>query len=263
MPVRCLSPESERAMWVGDVHCPFFDPVAVDLIFAFARWFKPDAFFCLGDWADFYAVSRFDKDPQRLLSLQDELNTTKSLLGKLRQTLPNARIVYLEGNHESRLVRYLWQHPEISTLDNLRLPVLLGLDDLEIEHYDYSKQLQWHGLLIEHGDRVRGKSAATARAMMEARGVSGITGHTHRLAAYYRTDNSGVKVWYENGCACQLRPSYIIGAPDWQQGFTVGYALKGRQRFLCEQIPILSGRLFYAGKLWEAETPPPVRRARQ
>jgi predicted MPP superfamily phosphohydrolase len=252
--VQRTRPESERAIFLGDVHVPFEDKAAVDLALAFTRWFKPETVFLIGDIIDFYSIpSKFDRDPSRLLALQEELDATVAFLKRVRKAAPNARIVYLSGNHEHRLIRYLWKHPEISVLKSLRLPVQLGLDDLEIEHHEYHEQVQWHGLLVEHGDRVSKVSAATAKSMLDARGVCGISGHVHRLGMYYKTDNSGVKVWMENGCLCSLSPSWIIGKPNWCHGFTIGYANKGSKRFICEQIPILSGKLWYQGQLWEAK----------
>lgn len=252
MPVRVAKPDCEKAAFIGDWHIPYHDPIAVELVLKFLEWFRPDTVFILGDYIDAYSVSRFDKDPQRLLSLQSELDEARGILCKLRRVCPRARIIYIAGNHEDRLRRYLWKAPEISVLDNLQLPALLGLEELDIDYHGYERQLEWHGLLVEHGDRVSKHSAYTAKAMLEARGVSGISGHSHRLAAYYRTDNGGVKVWYENGCVCDTNPTYVIGKPNWAQGFTVAHALKGRQRFAASQIPILSGRLFYDGRVWEA-----------
>jgi predicted phosphodiesterase len=244
--------DTETAIFLGDIHIPYHDPVSIELVLSFLQWFRPDSVYIIGDCLDFYAISRFNKDPQRMLSLQEELDAGVALLARIRKAIGNkARLVYLSGNHEHRLLRYLWDHPEISTLNSLRIPSLLRLDEVEADYHDYTEQLQWHALLVEHGDRVRGKSSATACAMLESRGVCGVSGHSHRLGTFYRTDNSGVKMWMENGCLCSLSPSYLIGKPNWCQGFSIVRALRGRRRFLCEQVPILSHRLFYSGRLWE------------
>ncbi len=247
-------PATERAVFLGDWHVPYHDPVAVELVFAFVKWFRPTVVFLIGDYLDCYAVpSRFEKDPQKRLGFQDELDAGNAILRRLRLTVgQECRIVYMDGNHEHRLPRALCGIPEFASLRSLTIPALLGLDDLGIEHRTYHQSEQWHGLHIEHGDRVRSVSGATAKAMLEARGVSGISGHTHRQGSYFKTDRSGVRVWYENGALCRLDPEYVIGRPpNWQQGFSVGYALKGRTRFALEQVTIFSKRLFYAGNLWE------------
>ncbi len=245
--------KTEKAIFLSDWHVPHHDPVAVELALAFCEWFKPDTVFVLGDYIDTYALSRYDKDPQKILSLQEELDTGRALLGRLRKACPRSRIEFLSGNHEFRLTRWLWNHPEVSALDNMKLPELLHLGDLKIHYHEYTEQLQWHGLLVEHGDIVRQGSAMTAKGMLDRRGVSGISGHTHRLGACYLTNHSGVKVWHENGCLCLPRVYHGIGKANWQQGFSIGFAPKDGSRFLMEQIPLLpGGKLFYAGQVWKA-----------
>lgn len=243
--------ETERAIFLGDWHHPYHDEAAVELALAFTAWFKPHAVFILGDFLDFYEVSRFDKDPARLLDLQDDLDQGKRTLRRLRKAAPDAKIRYLDGNHEHRLVKYVWEHPEISPLDCLKLPSLLGLAELGISHHGYHEQLRWHGLLVEHGNRANKLSAYTARAMLEARGVSGVSGHTHRLGTHYRTDFAGQRVWAENGCLCNLRPEYVIGLPDWQHGFSVARAVRGKDRFILESVPIVGHALYYNDHLWQ------------
>jgi predicted phosphodiesterase len=241
---------AERAVFLGDWHVPYHDPTAVGLALDFVRWFRPTAVFILGDFVDCYAFSRFDKDPRRLLEAQDELDQGRAILARLAKAARGARLHYLDGNHEHRLPKYLCKHPELSSLKAVQLPSLLGLREMGYRHHGCHEHLTWSGLRVEHGDLVRRASGATAKAMLERRGVCGISGHTHRLGAYYRTDANGPKVWLENGCLCDTRPDYMIGEPDWQQGFTVAYAAPGRRRFVAEQIPIIDGRLCYAGRQW-------------
>lgn len=243
--------ETERSVYLSDWHVPYHDKTAIELVFNFLRWFKPHTIFLVGDFLDFYQISRFSKDPERLLELQQDLNIAKGILRRIRKDHQKARIVYMDGNHEHRLTTYLWQHPEISTLDKLKLPELLELPESKIEHHNYHEQLKWYGLLVEHGDRVSKHSAYTAKSMVEARGVSGISGHSHRLATHFRYDNSGMKLWAENGCLCELNPSYVIGVPNWMQGFTVAQAVRKSDRFFIEQIPIIKHKIFYSGLLWD------------
>jgi hypothetical protein len=249
--VTCSKVPMERAVFLGDVHEPFSDPAAVELAVRFTQWFKPDTVFLNGDILDCLQVSDYDRDPERLTGFQKDLDKGKQFLHRVRKAAPHARITYLGGNHEDRLTRYLCRHPEISSLNSLRWQTLLGLDELGVEFFEYGKPQRWHGLIVEHGDRVSKHSGATARSMLEARGVSGISNHVHRMGVSYRSDYSGVKAWYENGCLCDLNPSYTKARPNWQHGFTVGYARSGHGRFLLEQIPILAGKLFFGDRLWE------------
>ncbi len=244
--------KSERALFLNDFHIPYHDPISVDLVIDFCKWFKPNIVFLIGDFLDFYAISHFDRDPQRLLGLQEEINEGKKILKRICNAIDSeTTIEFLEGNHEHRLIRYLWRHPEISSLESLHLKELLDLDNLNISHHAYHEHLEWHGLHIEHGNKVRTHSGATAMAMLTARGVSGISGHSHRLGTFYRTDNRGIQAWFENGCLCDLSPEYIIGLPNWQQGFSVGFGLEEDNRFNITPIPIIKHRIFYEGMIWK------------
>lgn len=251
--VTCRRAEVERAVFLSDVHVPFHDEKAVALAMEFVGWFKPHVLFLVGDILDFYSVSRFDKDPSRVEDLQDEIDQGARFLGELGNRCKKARKVYIQGNHEHRLARYLWGKPELAGLRGLQLPALLNLGPLGYEHHGYYAQVPWHGLLVEHGDRVRVKAGYTASGMLDARGVCGLSGHTHRLSQHFRRHHSGTTLWAENGCLCSLEPPYGTGRPDWQQGFHVGFAEQGRhRRFHLQTIPILDGRLLYQGNLWAA-----------
>jgi hypothetical protein len=61
--------------------------------------------------------------------------------------------------------------------------------------------------------------------MLNDYGKDLVAGHTHRLGAFYRTDRNGVNVAIENGCLCALDMEYMKGFPNWQLGFSAGYAL--------------------------------------
>jgi hypothetical protein len=96
---------------------------------------KPDTIINLGDCADCYAISAYDKDPARVHGLQDEIDMVRAHLHQVAQLAPEAQRYYLEGNHEDRLRRLIWTLPgTASELARLRSfqqamtwPSLLGL----------------------------------------------------------------------------------------------------------------------------------------
>lgn len=249
--INCRKVECEKAIFLGDWHYPLADEHTAEIAFKFLSWFKPHALFILGDFLDCGSVSKFVNNPDRALDLQADCDAGAAVLKRLRRTCPGATIKVLEGNHERRIVKYLWSGAkELSKLRCLQLPNLLQLGDIGALYYDVYQPVRWHGLHVEHGDRASKHSGYTARAMLEARGVSGISGHTHRLGAYYRTDESGVKAWFENACLCRLDMEYIIGAANWQHGFSLGFSAPGKKRWNLEQCPIVDHVLFYAGREW-------------
>lgn len=230
-----IPPEVPRAVgstitavcW-GDSHFPHADPSVLAIVQAIARDTQPDVLVHMGDLLDCYAISRYNKDPQRKETLQDEIDQAREHLAVMRLTCPSARFILLEGNHEERLQRVLWSlDGPASALNHLTAfqkaltwPALLGLDELRVEWVetnDQAKQRFLPKFILKHGTLVRVRSGLTASAEQMKYNKSGASGHTHRLAAVWRKDSNGSHVWIETGCSCDLNPSYCTD-PDWQQG---------------------------------------------
>lgn len=223
---------------ISDIHFPYQDDKAIKAALDFIKTNPVDTIILNGDILDFYDVSSFDKDPDRINSLQKEIDMAQKFFKKLRTIKPDARIVFIKGNHSSRLERYLKKHPELYSLNALKLPNLLGLDKFNIEYSD--KGIKLGNLKIIHGDIVRKYSGYSARAEMEKHDCSGISGHVHRLAIYYKRTPTRDLMWAESGCLCDLNPEYI-DSPSWNQGFLYGYVEK--DSFAILPIPIVNGKI--------------------
>jgi len=245
-----LSSDFERSVFLGDAHIPYQDPDVLKLVIEFVKDFQPDRLFVLGDWVDFYDLSVFDKDPNRKNKLQRELDLGQAYLEDLVEAAPNSKRVFMQGNHEDRLRKWLWANEEIASLRGMGIEELLGLRELGFETYDYHQVYNYNGFLVKHGDLVRKHAGYTARAELENSGVSGISGHTHRLGSHHKRDHAGQVVWYEAGCVCDLEPHYTV-RPNWQQGFGIGWHESRGNRFFVELIPIIKGRFIVNGTLYK------------
>ncbi len=239
----------EKVVFLPDLHIPFHDTETIASVIKFLKDFQPDHIFLLGDLLDFYDLSTFDKDPERRFKLQEEIDTAVRFLEVVRKTCPLARIIYMQGNHEDRLRRWLWRNQDISSLEALDLKTLLHLKRLDIKTYKYGDVSFFHGFAIKHGDLVRKNASYTARAELNKVGISGISGHTHRLGSCFKRDHSGQKVWYEAGCLCELEPEYDK-TPDWQQGFAIGLFERVGNRFYVTSIPIIKNRFMVADRYY-------------
>lgn len=223
---------------LSDIHFPYHDDKALKAVYKFLGQYPVDTIILNGDILDFYDVSSFDKDPDRINSLQEEINLAQKFFSKLRKLSPNSKIIFVKGNHCSRLERYLKKHPELYSLDALKLPNLLGLDKFNIEYKH--KGFKLGSLKIIHGDMVRKFSAYTARGELEKHDSSGISSHTHRGGTYYYRTPERYLAWFESFCLCDLNPEYI-DEPNWQQGFLYGYVEK--DSFAVTPIPIVDGKI--------------------
>lgn len=221
---------NQRTIAASDAHTPYHDPYAFDLFLKVVTIFQPNLLVLNGDWSDFYAVSAYDKNPERIKNgrLQEELDAFKALMRRLVAVKPSdCRIVFLPGNHEDRLRRYLWRNPALFGLDALELPNLLGLAELGIEYEPQEVLLANGNLVIKHGTKVRPAAGASAMAELQEEmfSISTITGHTHRMGAAYATHRRGIVGAWEGGCLCSKVVSEDYKRnPNWQLGITTIYS---------------------------------------
>lgn len=229
----------DKIVTLCDWHVPFEDKIVVEIQLQFCKHEQPPIII-LHELHDFYAISRFDKDPKRISSLQSEIDKVNEYVKRLRDYCPKARIILLSSNHTDRLKKYLWrQAPGLHSLRSLQLKELLNLEELNIE---YKETFTYKGVIFKHGNKIRKFSAYTAHMEFENEGMSGASGHTHRLGVYFTTVRGGKYVWIESGCGCKLNPEYMDGIPNWQNGFSIVAFDKKGKHFYPTVVPIIDHR---------------------
>jgi len=233
---------SERIVVMNDLQIPFQDRKSLDAVQYGLKDMKPDVIYLNGDIVDFYSLSRFDKDPERRLNLQSELTDAKIWLDKFRRANKNSRIVFIMGNHEERLQKYIRSRaPELEGLPGNRVDEVLGLKKIGIEYE--SKRYHIHdGILISHLDRA--SKWGSARAIGLEHGKSVIHGHSHKMAHFKQGD----KNFYDNGCLCKLDLEYLDGPSVWSQGFMVADKVKNKWRY--DPITIDGNEYMWNGSLY-------------
>ena len=239
--------KAQTTVVLNDVHGQFYDPKAFGLALGFIKLKKPDNVVLNGDICDFYKISRFDCNPLRLESLQNELDFVRdTILKPIRKAVPDARMDYIEGNHEMRLRKYLWRKAsELASLRALQLSGLLELKELNITYHDKFHKIG--DLYFFHGDVIRKHAGYSARAMYEKHGCSIMHGHSHRDGKYTIRTRSGQFAIWENYCLCDLNPEYT-DFPNWSQGFACVTHI-GKRPYV-EQIPIINGTHIFGGKIY-------------
>jgi len=238
----------EVQLVINDLHVPYQDNEAIELVLKFGKNLKPDKLFILGDYMDMYSCSTFDRNPERVTNLQTEFNIGKELLYRIMDEIKPSQTIFTEGNHTDRLRKFLWNNPILNGCIDIKEK--LGINDLGIDYYEYGKNYVYKNKLIyTHGNKINKHSAYTAKNMLDDLGLSVIMGHTHKLGTHYRTDYSGAKVAVENGCLCQtdlalewFRKEII----DWQKGITVIKWVD--DRFNIHQICIPKDKFIIYGK---------------
>ena len=232
----------KTAIVLPDVHVPYHDKDAVNLMLKVAKDIKPDTIVQVGDFVDFYAVSHYKKDPDRSTgtALQDELDQARDLLAELTAIAPTTII---EGNHEQRLTKYLYEKaPGLCGLRELTVSKLLGIDNKK-SFYKKKGGVFLGKLLVLHGNEVSERgvaySSGTCRKGVEKLNMSVMHGHIHRLGSYYVTSKGqGTQSGYEIGCLCQKDVEYMDFS-NWQTGFAlVTYRNDGDKAFNVELVEI-------------------------
>lgn len=251
-----LKPKIETTLVFGDVHGIYVDLHCWDIVKQIIKDLKPNKVIINGDFIDFYGISKFDKDPNRQDNLQDEIDQAVNLLQQLR-CIFKGEIIYIEGNHEARMRKYLWaKAPELSSLRGLSIEELLCLDKFNIQYIESKGKSAYYNLgkiKIGHFDVALQESAASEKKLVLKYADTIIQGHTHRLGKFYKSFGTEDKlvVGVGSGCCCQLDPEYCSD-PNWMQGLVVISKIVDKNRYHIQDVPIIKHQTLFNNKLYEA-----------
>jgi predicted phosphodiesterase len=161
----------------GDSHIPYHDKRAWALMLKVGRALRPKIIVCMGDMADFYAVSSHSKDPRRSSNLADELAEVRKALDEL-DALGAEDKRFIAGNHCDRLTRYLQDKaPELFGV--VQIPALFNLNERGWKYTPYKSDTRIGKIHATHDVGASGRNA-TFQAL-DTYQHSIITGHSHRL----------------------------------------------------------------------------------
>jgi predicted phosphodiesterase len=239
---------------IFDVHVPDHDPTVWAAWLDWCRNNRPDVVVLGGDFMDVESMSSHGGNPDPP-TLADEIRPAKACLREVRKANPDARIVYLEGNHETRFSR--WIANNAKNLHGLvDLPALLGLEALGIEWLPEGKPLKLGKLRFIHGFST---VDAHAKKHFHDYGMRSVTyGHTHRPQIYTSGDIDGsVRGAFGMPCACRLEAPYLKNKPSgWMQGFGV-YYVRASGCFHVYQVLFSNGiAVCPAGRVYGKEVDP-------
>lgn len=251
-----------RTLLIPDVHFPFEDPRALRLVEDFAADWRPHRLVCLGDLMDFGSVSSFAQDPTREVGVQDQVDHTRAWLSKMRAKHKGAEFDYVEGNHEVRLQKYVVRNARslaglraADGSDYISVPNLLGLQKLGIRWIPDGDKIDLHGTIVEHGDRASSYSGYTAKRMLDARRVAGVSGHTHRAGVYCFTPyngDAGGQGWIEAGWLGDHKSHAFqyASTKNWQHGFAVSEFDESSGMHQVSLVRVQDTGFIWAGKVW-------------
>lgn len=215
-----------------------------------ARVFKPEEIVILGDFADFYSVSSHSKRPDRVRSLDVEIAAVQAKLKELNK-LGAKKKMYVCGNHEERLERYLCEKaPEL--FGTVQIPEVLGLRELGWQFTPYRRHYKLGKIHVTHDTGTAGQNAH--RQSMSVYQGSAVIGHTHRME-YSVTGNAdgppqvgAMFGWLGNFDAVD----YMHAAQckrNWVHGFGLGFQDVKTGIVHLQPIPIVNGTCCVLGEI--------------
>lgn len=207
----------------GDIHFPFQHRQAWLFALKILPEINIDLIFGLGDWFDLEQVGKFQVPPNRMMTLQYDIQKTYKELTRLRLMMPNVPIEIILGNHERRYDKFLYSKgPQIAGLKGHSIRGAFQLDDFDIRLHPYEVYQRRIGkLLFVHGDEVGGAVDVARRLYLKvSENVMG--GHHHSEDSYIHTVGRGKKTqggWI-NSCLRTLRPNWSPFS-HWTLGFSI------------------------------------------
>ena len=216
----------------GDVHIPYHDNTALEVMFKKFEEEKVDSIFINGDLLDFYQLSFHEKDP-REVHFKGEIEAGKEFLEYIRSRFPDIPIYYITGNHENRFERYLRiKASELLDIDECRLDVILHVAEYKIEYLPFRSKVVFGDYTIEHGDKIPGAGGVVpARTLLMRLKSNSIVNHFHKSSEssqriYGVGEPTNIRA-YSLGCMCDLAPEYME-INEWNHGFCIMSKIKDK-----------------------------------
>jgi len=173
--------QTKTALFISDLHIPFQHKKILDKTFSLIKDISPNIVILGGDIIDFYLVSFWLVDKTKITITQEILQTF-NILTHIRELLPKAEIIYLEGNHEERFIKFILKKADVLAplLQNkFSIPEILSLHKLNIEYRN--KPFFLGKLLVLHGHEIKTSSMLVhvALTLLRKLGRPFIAGHFH------------------------------------------------------------------------------------
>lgn len=248
---------SEFARFViPDSHGEHIDVPARDACVRDVRAVKPREIVLLGDHLDcggtFNSHQR-NYTHEMTESYEDDVAACNSFLDALQRAAPDARVFYLEGNHEQHVERWaarvFQSHKDaVGYVERCGPEAVLSLKKRGIRYYKRSEM--YHGLSVPgviklgrcHFVHGMSHSRHAAAVHLSRAGDNIVFGHVHRVQGVNeRTlSSSGFGAWCP-GTLAKLQPLYQHTSPtSWGHGYGLQF-VSGSGRFMHLNVPIVKG----------------------
>lgn len=237
---------------IPDTHRPYHDKRAWRLMLMVAAVLCPTILVVLGDFADCFGVSDHSKDPTRALKLDAEIRDVNKGLDEL-DALGAKQKIFVSGNHEDRLQRYLQDKaPELFNF--IAIEKLLRLRKRGWTYVPYKSDVKVGKVHFTHDVGHCGRNSIFQ--CLDTFQHSNVTGHTHRMAYIVEGNATGEhKVSAQFGWLGDVRQAdYMHQAKakkNWALGFGIGYLDDKTGIVYLVPVPIVNYTCMVNGRLFK------------
>ena len=246
----------QTGLFIPDTHIPF-ESKCYDIMLKIALTLEIHYVVILGDFLDLYGLSFYDKNPELgdVADLYDrEIECGNHRLDEIDKFFPTAKKVFIEGNHEYRMKKFLSRQApalrnRIKILDELNLRKRSRWKWIPFTKLQYWQFLETD-LYARHCPPVGGQALNVAKQS----GHSIIYGHTHHLAVSAHVKKaSGKTIYAINGGWLGNEKEhvfdYVTTRADWTKAFTLVHAVG--KNFWFEQVVFNDDKAFFDGEIWK------------
>lgn len=228
------------------------DDRAIAVTLKVIKIYRPHTVVFKGDFVSFDSVGSYAKSSWREASLTlkseiDSANRGLDLHDKVFKQSGVKRKIYLGGNHEDRLIK--WMVNNAANLgDMLRIEELLHLGERGYEYYPtYKQPIQLGKLDVMHGHYTNQHHAAKTINLTHRNSLY-CHSHDHQVSISSHYPEDLPRIAMSGGCLCKFNQPYIGNRPTrWVHGCTiVEYLPDGF--FTAHFIPIIGYRCVFRGK---------------
>lgn len=230
---------------IPDAHLTDEAPKDYNAIKPFIKLFKPDKIILLGDFMDVSSLSAWDMDKKRKMEgrrFKNEIFRANLELNYLEKY--TKEIIYIEGNHEDRIERYLDKNPEMEGMIELS-------DQLRFKH----RKLIW----VKMNDFYKLGSMRFTHGMWTSKyhankhlieiGKNICYGHTHKTQTAFQCQALADPIMaYGLGTLGDKKPDFMKNRPsNWSNQFAIYYYCEKTGYFNLYPINIIKGSFIWNG----------------
>ncbi len=251
-------PKIEHCTVWSDQHMPFHDQDAHSALYAFVKDWQPDYHVHIGDCLDLGGIGHHVENDY-VAQYEEPVEEGLLALGKHFNTLfditPNAKIIWISGNHEDRLNRFVKKNPAWRGLLDKPLRLVKAFGDCPnahrikfVELNDFTDDFQIGRMSFCHGFSTT-KHAACKHVEMYEESVT--FGHCHTMQMF-GTHRKVPRMGYCVGHLTDERARrYLKGAPArWITGFGHMQYFPSNGLYTMNPIPIVENGFFWGDKYY-------------